>query len=83
MNVMQKMHRDYYETIENDIKARPVVMETIEKVINCGNPSYGGAMYGRPHCGNLIFVPFNAILNFSLLGEQSILMIGLLLYPLN
>nr|WP_302549991.1 transposase zinc-binding domain-containing protein [Enterocloster clostridioformis] len=27
-------------------------MENIDKVINCGDPSYGGAMYGCPHCGN-------------------------------
>ena len=53
MNVIQKMLRDYYEIIEYDIKPRPVVMENIDKVINCGDPSYGGAMYGCPHCGNL------------------------------
>lgn len=58
MNVIQKMLRDYYEIIEYDIKPRPVVMENIDKVINCGDPSYGGAMYGCPHCGNLKFVPF-------------------------
>ena len=33
-------------------------MENIEKMINCGNPSFGGAMYGCPHCGNLKSVPF-------------------------
>ena len=48
MNVIQKMLRDYYEIIEYDIKPRPVVMENIDKVINCGDPSYGGAMYGCP-----------------------------------
>ena len=58
MNVIQKMLRDYYEIIEYDIKPRPVVMKNIEKVINCGDPSYGGVMYGCPHCGNLKFVPF-------------------------
>lgn len=58
MNVIQKMLKDYYEIIEYDIKPRPVVMENIEKVINCGDPSYGGAMYGCPQCGKLKFVPF-------------------------
>ena len=58
MNVIQKMLKDYYEIIEYDIKPRPVVMENIEKVINYGEPSYGGAIYGCPHCGNLTFVPF-------------------------
>ena len=28
-------------------------MENIEKMVNCGDPSYSGAMYGCPHCGNL------------------------------
>ena len=27
-------------------------------MINCGDPSFGGAMYGCPHCGKLKFVPF-------------------------
>lgn len=58
MNVIQKMLKDYYEIIEYDIKPGPVVMENIEKVINYGEPSYGGAIYGCPHCGNLTFVPF-------------------------
>ena len=53
--MIQKMLRDYYEIIEYDLKPRPVVMENIEKVINCGDPSYGGAMYICTHCkiGNL------------------------------
>ena len=33
-------------------------MENIDKMINCGDPSFGGAMYGCPHCGKLKFVPF-------------------------
>nr|WP_252260958.1 transposase zinc-binding domain-containing protein [Eubacterium ventriosum] len=33
-------------------------MENIEKMINCGDSSFGGAMYGCPHCGNLKSVPF-------------------------
>lgn len=45
MNIIQKMLKDYYEIIEYDIKPGPVVMENIEKVINYGEPSYGGAIY--------------------------------------
>ena len=33
-------------------------MENIDKMINCGDPSFGGAMYGCTNCGNLKFVPF-------------------------
>lgn len=41
------MLRDHYEIIEYDIKPIPVIMENIEKVINCGDPSYGGAKYSN------------------------------------
>ena len=37
---------------------RPAEMKNIDKMINCGDPSFGGAMYGCTHCGNLKFVPF-------------------------
>ena len=33
-------------------------MENIDKMIHCGDPSFGRAMYGCPHCGMLKFVPF-------------------------
>lgn len=33
-------------------------MENIDKMINCGDPAFGGTMYGCPHCGKLKFVPF-------------------------
>lgn len=32
--------------------------KNIDKMIHCGDPSFGGAMYGCPHCGKLKFVPF-------------------------
>ena len=38
--------------------SRSTEMENIDKMINCGDPSFGGAMYGCPHCGKLKFVPF-------------------------
>ncbi len=37
---------------------RNAVVENVDKMINCGDPSFGGAMYGCPHCGKLKFVPF-------------------------
>jgi hypothetical protein len=37
---------------------RSSVVENVEKMLNCGDPSYGGAMYGCTKCGNLKFVPF-------------------------
>ena len=58
MNVIQKILSDYYEVIEYSLKPRPVVLENIDKVIHCGDSSYGGAMFSCPHCGELKFVPF-------------------------
>lgn len=58
MNMIQKMLKDYYEIIEYDLKPRPIVMENIEKVINCEDPSFDGAMYDCSHCGMFKFVPF-------------------------
>ena len=49
---------DYYEEIEYTLHPRKTEMENIDKMIHCGDPSFGGAMYGCPHCGNLKFVPF-------------------------
>lgn len=58
MNVLQEIFRDNYEIIQYTLHPRDVVMESIDKMINCGDPSFGGAMYGCTHCGNLKFVPF-------------------------
>ena len=37
---------------------RKSVIENVDKMIHCGDPSFGGAMYGCSHCGKLKFVPF-------------------------
>jgi hypothetical protein len=58
MNILQKIFNDNYEIIKYSLHPRHVVMENIEKMINCGDPSFGGAMYGCSHCGELKFVPF-------------------------
>lgn len=56
MNILQKIFRDNYEIIQYTLHPRDVVMESIDKMINCGAPSFGGAMYGCTHCGNLNFL---------------------------
>lgn len=47
-----------FEEAEYIIHSHPIVMENAGKMIYCGDPSYGGAMYDRPHCGKLKLVPF-------------------------
>lgn len=58
MNILQKIIIDHYEEIKYTLHPRHSVMENIDRMTNCGDPSYGGAMYGCAKCGNLKFVPF-------------------------
>ena len=58
MNILQEIFKDNYEIIQYTLHPRDVEMENISKMIHCGDPSFGGAMYACPHCGNLKFVPF-------------------------
>ena len=58
MNILQSIFTDYYEHIIYQLHTRPAVIENVTKMIHCGDPAYGGAMYGCPHCGELKFVPF-------------------------
>ena len=58
MNILQKIFTDYYEEMIYTLHPRESVIENVDKMINCGNPAFGGAMYGCHHCGKLKFVPF-------------------------
>lgn len=59
MSILQDIFKDHYEEIKYTLHPRNTVMENIDKMINCGDPAFGGAMYGCPHCGKLKFVPFH------------------------
>ena len=58
MNILQRIFTDYYEEIKYTLHPRSSEIENIDKMIHCGDPSFGGAMYACTHCGNLKFVPF-------------------------
>lgn len=58
MNILQKIFLNHYEEMLYILHPRQAVIENVDKMLNCGDPSYGGAMYGCSHCGNLKFVPF-------------------------
>ena len=58
MNILQRILTDYYEEIKYTLHPRSSEIENIDKMIHCGDPSFGGAMYACTHCGNLKFVPF-------------------------
>ena len=58
MNILQRIFTDYYEEIKCTLHPRKTEMENIDKMLGCGDPSFGGAMYVCTHCGNFKFVPF-------------------------
>ena len=57
-NILQNIFKDYYEQIIYTLHPRTSVVENIDRMINCGDPAFGGAMYGCSDCGTLKFVPF-------------------------
>lgn len=58
MNILQNIFKDHYEEILYTLHPRASVIQNVDKMINCGDPSFGGAMYGCSKCGNLKFIPF-------------------------
>ena len=58
MNLLQNIFKDHYEEMLYLLHPRQSVIENVDKMINCGDPSFGGAMYGCTECGTLKFVPF-------------------------
>ena len=54
MNILQNIFRDHYEELIYITHPRPSVVENVDKMINCGDPAFGGAMYGCPKCGELM-----------------------------
>jgi len=58
MNILKEIFNNHYEEMLYILHPRQSVIENVEKMLNCGDPSYGGAMYGCDKCGELKFVPF-------------------------
>lgn len=58
MNKLQSIFTDYYEHIIYELHPRKSVIENVDKMIHCGDPSHGGAFFACSHCGELKFVPF-------------------------
>ena len=58
MNILQQIFKEHYEELIYLLNPRKSVIENVDRMIHCGDPSFGGAMFGCEHCGNLKFVPF-------------------------
>ena len=57
-NVLQDIFKDHYEEMLYILHPRKSVIENVDRMINCGDPSFGGAMYGCGQCGTLKFRSF-------------------------
>lgn len=58
MNILQNIFNDHYEEMIYLLHPRQTVIQNVDRMLNCGDPSFGGAMYGCTDCGTLKFVPF-------------------------
>ena len=58
MNVLQEIFNDHYEEMIYLLHPRKSIIENVDKMLNCGDASFGGAMYICDKCGNYKFVPF-------------------------
>jgi len=58
MNILQEIFKEHFEEMVYILRPRKSVIDNVDKMINCGDPSFGGAMYGCSDCGHLKFVPF-------------------------
>ena len=58
MNILQTIFKDHYEEMLYILHPRQAVIDNVDKMINCGDSAFGGAMYACSKCGNLKFVPF-------------------------
>ena len=56
-NILQDIFKDHYEELLYISHPRQSVIENVDRMIGCGDPSFGGALYSCS-CGNMKFVPF-------------------------
>lgn len=57
-NILQDIFKDHYEEMLYILHPRKSAIENVDRMINCGDPSFGGAMYGCAKCGTFKFIPF-------------------------
>lgn len=51
-------HWDNFVIRNPELDIRQVIFDEVEKIINCGNPDYGYALYVCDHCKKFVKVPF-------------------------
>lgn len=51
-------HWDPFIMTHQNLNIRPIVFEEVNRMINCGDPKLGYAMYHCEHCNKFLHVPF-------------------------
>ena len=82
MNILQKIFTDHFEEMIYLQHPRDSVIENVEKMINCGNPAFGGAMYNALAVGISNMFLFVVIPVSALPAVTCIPLTGLLPCPL-
>ena len=49
MNILQDIFQDHYEEMLYILHPRQTVIENVDRMINCGDPSYGGECMAVPN----------------------------------
>ena len=82
-NILQTIFLDHYEHLIYELHPRTSVIENVNKMIHCGDPSFGGAFFACPDCGELKFVPFRCKSRFCLLAVTNIICNALFICPVS
>lgn len=70
MNILQKIFKDHFEEMIYIQHPRDSVIKNVEKMINCGDPSFGGAIYTCPTCGNMNSIDRTTSMSFKIIKVQ-------------
>lgn len=67
MNILKQIFNDHFNNLVScGLKIRPTVIENVDKMLHCGDFSYGFAYYGCEHCGDFKLVPFRCKSRFCI-----------------
>jgi hypothetical protein len=83
MSKLKDIFRDHCEKMLYTLHPRKSVIENVNKMIDCGDFSQGGAFGSCPDCGEIKFIPYTCKSRFALLVETGIIKTGLIAYLLN
>ena len=58
INILQQIFKEHYEELIYLLNPRKSIIQNVDRMIHCGDSSFGVALFDCEHCSNLKFVPF-------------------------